>query len=98
MITNKCIGDVSMPNCKVTLGVSPENLVPSPIGFLTIKINNTEPFGANTVLHGHLKQSEQKITVSLPGVHELNKIEREISFMVNRENIHLFCSTNGKRL
>ena len=43
-------------------------------------------------------QSEQKIIVSLPEVREFNKIEGEMSFEVNRENIHLFCSTNGQRL
>ena len=97
-ISEKSIGDGSMPNCKVTLGIRSEHLVPSPSGPLTTNINNTEPLGANTHLHGNLKQSGQKITVSLPGVHELDKIEREMSFEVNRENIHLLCSTNGQRL
>ena len=87
-----------MPNCEVTLGIRPEHLVPSPNGPLTVNINNTESLGANSLLHGNIKQSEQKITISLPGVHELNKIEREMSFEVSRENIHLFCSTNGQRL
>ena len=97
-ISDESIGNVSMPNCKVTLGMRPEHLVPSTSGPLTIDINNIEPFGANTLLHGNLKQLEQKITVRLPRVHELNKIEREMSFQVGCEYIHLFCSSNGQRL
>ena len=54
-ISDKSIGDVSMPNCKVTFGIRHEYIVPSPSGPLTININNTEPLGANTLLHGNLK-------------------------------------------
>ena len=96
--SEKSIGDASMPNCKVNLGIRTEHLVPSPSGPLTTNINNIEPLGANTHLHGNLQQFGQKITVSLPEVHELDKSEREMSFEVNRENIHLFYSTNGQRL
>ena len=54
-ISDKRIGDVSMPNCKVTLGIRHEYIVPSPSGPLTINIDTTEPLGANTLLHGNLK-------------------------------------------
>ena len=97
-ISAKRIGEVSMPNRKVTLGIRPEHLVPSPNVPFTININNNEDLCANTLLHGNLKQSEQKITVSLPGAYELNKIARQMSFEVNSKNIHLFCSTSGQRL
>ena len=87
-----------MPNCKVSLRMRPEHLVPSTSGPLTIDINNIELFGANTLLHGNLKELEQKLLFAFPGVHELNKIEREMSFQVGCEYIHLFCSSNGQRL
>ena len=97
-ISAKRIGEASMPNRKVTLGIRPEHLVPSPNVPFTINVNNNEDLCANTLLHGNLKQSEQKITVSLPGAYEFNKIERQMSFEVNSKNIHLFCSTSGQRL
>ncbi len=54
-ISDKSIWNVSMPNCKITLGIPHEYIVTSPSGRLTININNIELLGANTLLHGNLK-------------------------------------------
>ena len=97
-ISEKSIGHVSMLNCKVAHAIRPEHLVRSPSGTLTININNRLRLTLCTLLHGNSKQYKQKICVGLPGLHGLNKIEREMSFEVNRANIHLFCSTNRQSL
>jgi len=54
--------------------------------------------GANTLLHGNINSSEEDITISLPGVHEITEIGRNKSFGVEKENIHLFCPSSGRRL
>ena len=87
-----------MPNSKVTFRIRPENLLPAQSGPMTISINNAEPLVANTLLYRILKQTGQKITVSLPDVQKVDKIEREMSLVVNRKKFYLFYSTNGRRL
>ena len=92
------IAAIEMPDQAVKLGIRPEHFVPSPTGAIKISIKATEPLGANTLLHGKLSGKGQNITVSMQGVHELSEINPTMAFDVERENIHLFDASNGKRL
>ena len=92
------IAAIEMPDQAVKLGIRPEHFVPSPTGAIKISIKATEPLGANTLLHGKLSGMGQNITVSMQGVHELSEINPTMAFDVERENIHLFDASNGKRL
>ncbi|NCW07947.1 MAG: sn-glycerol-3-phosphate ABC transporter ATP-binding protein UgpC, partial [Rhodobacterales bacterium] len=60
--------------------------------------NNAEPLGANTLLYGNINSSDEDITISMPGVHEITEIGRNKSFGLEKENIHLFSASSGKRL
>jgi sn-glycerol 3-phosphate transport system ATP-binding protein len=98
MLNDLVLTDVSLPDGKVALGIRPEHLVPSASGPIKVSLNNAEPLGANTLLHGNINSSEEDITISLPGVHEITEIGRNKSFGVEKENIHLFCPSSGRRL
>ena len=98
MLNDLVLTDVSLPDGKVALGIRPEHLVPSASGPIKVSLNNAEPLGANTLLHGNINSSEEDITISLPGVHEIAEIGRNKSFGVEKENIHLFSASSGKRL
>jgi sn-glycerol 3-phosphate transport system ATP-binding protein len=98
MLNDLVLTDVSLPDGKVALGIRPEHLFPSARGPIKVSLNNAEPLGANTLLYGNINSSDEDITISMPGVHEITEIGRNKSFGLEKENIHLFSASSGKRL
>ena len=98
ILNDLALTEVSVPDGKVTLGIRPEHLVPSANGPIKVSLKIAEPLGANTLLYGNINSSNEDITISMPGVHEILENEVDKSFGVEKENIHLFCPSSGQRL
>ncbi len=81
-----------------TLGIRPEHLVQDDNGPLEAMIQMAEPLGANTLLHGHLTETNSAITISLPGVHPIEGKHPTLRFSVLPGQTHLFDPASGRRL
>lgn len=92
------IGPVDLPDSSVKLGIRPEHIVRDPDGPLHAKIQMSEPLGANTLFHGRLSETDDPITISLPGVHAVDQNNVAMRFSVRPESIHLFDAVDGTRL
>jgi len=77
----------------VKIGIRPEHLIVDSAGPIELEVGFTEPLGANTLMHGRLKQTESALTASLIGVHQSQ--QSIINLAVVRENIHLFDVESG---
>ena len=78
----------------ISLGIRPEHLVPDQKGGIEIVLQIAEPLGANTLLHGRISGSDQAITASLSGVHQIDA-DRSRRFSVKPDHIHLFDPASG---
>ena len=80
------------------VGLRPEHLALDKSGPIEVKIQMSEPLGANTLLHGHLAESSSPITISLPGVHSIAKKGQKQRFSIDPSHLHVFDPDTGKRL
>nr|WP_321444637.1 sn-glycerol-3-phosphate ABC transporter ATP-binding protein UgpC [uncultured Cohaesibacter sp.] len=92
------IGQVAAMDGPVKLGIRPEHMVRDDNGALKTSIQMAEPLGANTLLHGHVAGTDEKITISLAGVHLNSHGQQELAFSVGTEDIHLFEAVSGQRI
>ncbi|MDJ0777711.1 MAG: sn-glycerol-3-phosphate ABC transporter ATP-binding protein UgpC [Gammaproteobacteria bacterium] len=83
---------------EVAVGIRPEHLLPADDGPLEMLAGLAEPLGANTLLHGSLRESGLPLTASLSGVHQLPHAEQPLRLAVDAENVHLFDKASGQRL
>ena len=83
---------------EVVVGLRPEHLFLDDNGPLQMLAGLAEPLGANTLLHGHLKNCEREITASLSGIHQLPQTAQALRLSVAPENIHLFDKSTGQRI
>jgi len=63
---------------------------------LTLQVLQSEPLGANTLLHG--KVGTEAFTASVQGVHKVDSQGEDFTFSVAPENLHFFDPETGKRL
>ncbi len=82
----------------VKLGLRPEHFVQDDTGPFEVRVQMTEPLGANTLLHGRLNMTDDEVTISLPGVHTLDTANQVMRFAALPGMIHLFDAENGQRL
>ena len=94
---NTVVAQSSAPDGKIKLGMRPEHISAAEGGPLEVKVNLTEPLGANTLLHGTVVATGDAITISLPGVHTMGG-GQTLHFAPQPSMIHLFDSTSGLRL
>jgi len=80
----------------VKIGLRPEHLMADAKGKIELIPSLAEPLGANTLIHGKLKDTLRPLTASLPGVHDLGT--GTIRFSIEAGNIHLFNATTGERI
>lgn len=88
--------DTNAPDGTVSVGMRPEHVVIDPEGPLLVKVFQSEPLGANTLLHGKL--GDEPFTASAQGVHRISKAGEEIRLSIAPENVHLFNIDSGKRI
>ncbi|MEM9331644.1 MAG: sn-glycerol-3-phosphate ABC transporter ATP-binding protein UgpC [Pseudomonadota bacterium] len=80
------------------IGLRPEHLMLDPKGEIELIPSLAEPLGANTLIHGKLKDSLVPLTASVTGVYELKSEKEVIRFSFDPDNIHLFDAESGHRL
>jgi len=96
------VGDQAVTTTKsadgpVKLGVRPEHLIVDAAGPLQVKIKLSEPLGANTLLHGTLKNTAEAFTISLQGVHLFDTQNSDHAFSIEDGKAHLFDVDTGLR-
>ena len=82
----------------VMAGIRPEHLSADPQGQMVLAVSAAEPLGANTLLHGHIENTDIAFTASLPGVHLHAKSSENVRLSLSPDHIHLFDQTTGKRI
>ena len=97
------LGDATLAKTKlapapIKLGIRPEHLVPDTKGPLHAVLKIAEPLGANTLLHGQLSDSHAPLTVSLPGVHQIDAGTGAMRFSVHPDHLHQFDAATGQRV
>ena len=97
------LGDATLAKTKlapapIKLGIRPEHLVPDTKGPLKAELQIAEPLGANTLLHGQLSDSHAPLTVSLPGVHQIDAGTGAMRFSVHPDHLHQFDAATGQRV
>lgn len=80
------------------IGIRPEHLELDENGPLEIRITLTEPLGANTLIYGTFTQSDEPITVCLPGVYQEGHANDIRRFKVSAQHIHLFDENTSHRI
>ena len=98
MIRDNILAEAAGPQGDVKFGIRPEHLVQNDEGPLELNLQTVEPLGGNTLLHGRLANLGDSITVSLPGVLRVGRVDRGMRFSAHPEHIHLFDRASGKRL
>ncbi|MCK0149462.1 sn-glycerol-3-phosphate ABC transporter ATP-binding protein UgpC [Marivita sp. S6314] len=91
------IAQASGPDGPVKLGIRPEHMDVDPDGPIKVTVHLTEPLGANTLLHGKIAGSPDQFTISLPGVHPLERVGGERNFRVQDGQAHVFDPVTGRR-
>ena len=82
----------------VKLGIRPEHLRLDDKGALRVRVQMTEPLGANTLFHGRLVDTNEEFTISLQGVHTLSDPGTEMRFSIQSDMAHVFDANTGQRL
>ena len=82
----------------MTAGIRPEHLELDDDGPIEVVVGLAEPLGANTLLHGTLKDSALALVASLGGIHELPRAGQTLKFSVDAEDVHLFDRDSGLRI
>ena len=98
---NICIGDTNIATSKlangpIAIGVRPEHVTIDTQGLLEMDVVQSEPLGANTLLHGNINGIP--FTASIAGVHKISEENKKIKLNVESQNIHLFNSETGIRV
>lgn len=86
------------PAGPVKFGVRPEHLQRDENGQLHVEVQMTEPLGANTLLHGRIADTDDNFTVSLPGIHTIERSGSTLRFSVQQNSAHVFSADTGERL
>ncbi len=98
-LENGAILNMNVPTSgDVMVGIRPEHVSIAPEGPMELAVRSAEPLGANTLLHGHLADTDMLFTASLAGVHGMTEKANIIKLEVEPENVHIFDSQSGRRL
>ncbi|MEM8774124.1 MAG: sn-glycerol-3-phosphate ABC transporter ATP-binding protein UgpC [Pseudomonadota bacterium] len=87
----------SLSDGQVKLGVRPEHFVQDDVGAFPVKVQLTEPLGANTLLHGRLETTGDEITISQKGVRAIEP-GTTIHFSAESDALHVFDPQTGVRM
>ncbi|MCP3869973.1 MAG: sn-glycerol-3-phosphate import ATP-binding protein UgpC [Gammaproteobacteria bacterium] len=89
----------SDPGRPVTVGMRPEHLrlVAEGDSMLTYTAQVVELLGADTLVHGCLRQDGEDVTVRIEGIQNIQAGER-LPLSIDKGNIHIFDADTGERL
>ena len=74
---------------RVTLGIRPEHLQIDTKGNVQVIVQMVEQLGANSLIHGLLKETDVEFVVSIPG-HVTAEVGSVIAFNVKKDSTHIF--------
>jgi sn-glycerol 3-phosphate transport system ATP-binding protein len=84
---------------EIMLGIRPEHLQLGEEGraVMRLKVDHAELLGADTLVHGHLGEEKDLLTVRLPAMHHLEK-HSLLPLHVFSKDLHLFDKESGHRI
>lgn len=82
---------------RVTLGIRPEHLQIDTKGNVQVIVQMVEQLGANSLIHGLLKETDVEIVVSIPG-HVTAEVGSVMAFNIKKDSTHIFHTDTGKRI
>jgi ABC-type sugar transport system ATPase subunit len=82
---------------RVTLGIRPEHLQIDNKGNVQVIVQMVEQLGANSLIHGLLKETDVEIVVSIPG-HVTAEVGSVMAFNIKKDSTHIFHTDTGKRI
>ena len=82
---------------RVTLGIRPEHLQIDHKGNVQVIVQMVEQLGANSLIHGLLKETDVEIVVSIPG-HVTAEVGSVMAFNIKKDSSHIFHTDTGKRI
>ena len=82
---------------RVTLGIRPEHLQIDTKGNVQVIVQMVEQLGANSLIHGLLKETDVEIVVSIPG-HVTAEVGSVMAFNIKKDSTHIFHTDAGKRI
>ena len=90
LLNGVAVTESAVADGPVKLGIRPEHMELDPDGPIRVTVHLTEPLGANTLLHGKIGDGADQFTISLPGVHSIETVGKEINFRVQAGQAHVF--------
>ena len=95
----RLVGDVASPAAgpRLNLGIRPEHLVVDPDGPLHMTVELAEPLGAETLVHGRIRGTDEALTVRVSEHAEVASGE-QLALRVDPARVHLFDPGTGRRL
>jgi sn-glycerol 3-phosphate transport system ATP-binding protein len=82
----------------IYFGIRPEHLIIDKEGPIKAIVEFIELIGSNTLIHCRLKESNEVIVVSAPGIIEEDLSRKEIGLNFDQSKIHLFDQKNNMRI
>ena len=83
---------------EVNFGIRPEHLTIDDNGPIKAAVEFIELIGSNTLIHCRIKNSNEVIVVSIPGIIQENLSRKEIKFNFDQSKIHLFNTKDNLRI
>ena len=83
---------------EVNFGIRPEHLTIDDNGPIKAAVEFIELIGSNTLIHCRIKNSNEVIVVSIPGIIQENLSRKEIKLNFDQSKIHLFNTNDNLRI
>ena len=83
---------------EVNFGIRPEHLTIDDNGSIKAAVEFIELIGSNTLIHCRIKNSNEVIVVSIPGIIQENLSRKEIKLNFDQSKIHLFNTKDNSRI
>ena len=83
---------------EVNFGIRPEHLTIDDNGPIKAAVEFIELIGSNTLIHCRIKNSNEVIVVSIPGIIQENLSRKEIKLNFDQSKIHLFNTKDNLRI
>jgi sn-glycerol 3-phosphate transport system ATP-binding protein len=83
---------------EVNFGIRPEHLTIDDNGPIKAAVEFIELIGSNTLIHCRIKNSNEVIVVSIPGIIQENLSRKEIKLNFDQSKIHLFNTKDNSRI
>ena len=83
---------------EVNFGIRPEHFTIDDNGPIKAAVEFIELIGSNTLIHCRIKNSNEVIVVSIPGIIQENLSRKEIKLNFDQSKIHLFNTKDNSRI